>query len=136
MVIAFALAPLSAPIACAIAMVADTLVRVVIGATSMPSARSVLDLLLAVGAVGVPLAYAGAILGGVPAYLIFRRLGIITRWTVWLGAAVIGTVIAVLLQPHLRGDLFSLPFPWWVGAAIGIVAAEVFWRLLAMPNDR
>jgi hypothetical protein len=133
---AFALAPLSAPIACAIALVADTLVRAIFGSTSMPSARSVFDLLLAVGTVGVPLAYAGAIVGGVPAYLVFRRLGIIRRWTVWLGAAVIGTVIAVLLQPQLRGDLFSLPFPWWVGAAIGLVVAEVFWRLLAMPNER
>ena len=133
---AFALSPLAAPVTCAVALVADTLVRAMVGATSMPSARSVLDLLLAVGTIGVPLAYGAALVGGVPLFFILRRLALVTRWTLWIGAAIIGAALAFVIESQLRGDLFSIPFPWWVGAAIGIVTAEVFWRLLAMPNDQ
>lgn len=132
---AFLLAPLAAPIACAAALVADMLVRGLAGTASPPSATAVLELIGVVGMVGAPLAYGAALLVGVPVFLVLRRFDAITRWTVWLGAAVIGAVIAVFLQPRLRGELFSVPFPWWVGAALGLVAAEVFWQLLAVPND-
>ena len=132
---AFLLAPLAAPVACAAALVADMLVRGLAGTASPPSATAVLELIGVVGMVGAPLAYGAALLIGVPVFLVLGRFHAITRWTVWLGAAVIGAVIAVFLQPRLRGELFSLPFPWWVGAALGLVAAEVFWRLLAVPND-
>ena len=132
---AFLLAPLAAPVACAAALVADMLVRGLAGTASPPSATAVLELIGVVGMVGAPLAYGAALLIGVPVFLVLGRFHAITRWTVWLGAAVIGAVIAVFLQPRLRGELFSVPFPWWVGAALGLVAAEVFWRLLAVPND-
>ena len=132
---AFLLAPLAAPVACAAALVADMLVRGLAGTASPPSATAVLELIGVVGMVGAPLAYGAALLVGVPVFLVLRRFDAITRWTVWLGGAVIGAAIAVFLQPRLRGELFSLPFPWWVGAALGLVAAEVFWRLLAVPND-
>ena len=133
---AFALAPLAAPIACAAALLADMLVRSLLGNGASPSARSAFDLVVAVGTIGAPLAYGAALIVGAPLYLVLRRFGAVTRWTVWFGAAVIGAVIALFLQPRLRGDLFSVPFPWWVGAALALVSAEVFWRLLALPNDR
>ena len=132
---AFLLAPLAAPVACAAALVADMLVRGLAGTASPPSATAVLELIGVVGMVGAPLAYGAALLIGVPVFLVLGRFHAITRWTVWLGGAVIGAAIAVFLQPRLRGELFSVPFPWWVGAALGLVAAEVFWQLLAVPND-
>ena len=105
-----------------------------VGTDSAPSVGSALELVMVVGMVGAPVAYGAAFLIGGPMYLVLRRFDLLSRWTVWLGAAVIGAVIAELLQPRLRGDLFALPFPWWVGAALALVSAEVFWRLLALPN--
>jgi hypothetical protein len=136
---AFLLAPLAAPIACVAALLADGIVRSLSGNGPSPSARSALDLVMAVGTIGVPLAYGAAWLVGAPLYFLLRRFDAVTRWTVWIGAAVIGAVIALFLEPRLRGDLFSLPFPWWVGAALALVSAELFWRLLGvrdgLPND-
>jgi hypothetical protein len=132
---AFLLAPLAAPAACALALLADTIVRGLIGSSSPPSARSSFELVMAVGTIGVPLAYGAALLVGAPLYVVLRRFGAVTRWTVWLGAAAIGAVLALFLEPRLHGDLFSLPFPWWVGAALGLVSGEAFWRLLAAPNE-
>jgi hypothetical protein len=131
---AFLLAPLAAPIACAAALLVDTIVRGMVGNESPPSVGSALELVMVVGMVGAPLAYGAALLIGAPLYVVLRRSGFLTRWTVWLGAAVIGAIVAQLLQPHLRGDLFAVPFPWWVGAALALVSAEVFWRLLAAPD--
>ena len=128
------LAPLAAPVACFAALLADTFIRSLVGTDATLSVGSALELVTVVGMVGVPLAYGAALLAGAPLYLVLRRVGALTRWTVWLGAAAIGTVVAQLLEPRLRGDLFALPFPWWVGAALALVSAEVFWRLLALPH--
>ena len=124
---AFLLAPLAAPIAYAVTLLGGTLV----GRGSMPSARSAFDIVLAVFAAGVPLAYAAALVAGGPIYLLLRRFGLVHRGTLWSAGAAIGTTVALLIAPLLRGDLFSIRFPWWAGALLGVVSADVFLRLLA-----
>lgn len=89
------------------------------------------DLVIAVAWVGVPLAYAAALIGGAPTYFLLRRFGAVTAWTLWVAGAVIGSLVALLIRPMLRGDLFSLDFPWWAGALLGAISAEVFRRLIA-----
>ena len=97
---------------------------------SLPSLRAAADLLLAVAAVGIPVAYGAAFVAGAPLYLLLRQFGVLGRWTLWLSGGSIGVVVAWALAPRLRGDLFSIPFPWWAGLLLGVVSAEAFWRLL------
>ena len=131
LVLAFAFAPLAAPVTCIALLFADALTRATFGSESFPSAASAAELVLTVGATGIPVAYAAALIAGAPVYALLRRLGVLSRWTLWLTGGVIGAVVAVLLAPSLHGALFSIPFPWWAGALLGLVSAETFWRLLA-----
>jgi hypothetical protein len=123
---AFLVAPLVAPITCAAALVLGELVS----QGSIPSARSAFSLVLGVFAVGAPLAYAAALVAGWPVYALLRRFGAVHRWTMWLGGAAIGAGVALLLAPLLRGELFSIPFPWWAGGLLGVATAETFWRIV------
>jgi hypothetical protein len=91
---------------------------------------SAIELSLVVAAIGVPVAYAAAILGAVPVYVMLRRLGAVSPLTLWVSGAAIGSVVAVLLAPQLKSELFSIPFPLWAGALLGLLCAEVFRRLL------
>ena len=124
LLIAFLVAPLAAPIAFIVAAIIVQLLGP--GGMSAVSAR---DLAVAVIAVGAPLAYLATLAVGAPTYFVLRALRMVRRWTIWLGAALIGAGVALALSPHLAGDLFSIPFPWWLGALIGVVSAEVFWRM-------
>jgi hypothetical protein len=105
---------------------AITISRAVFGSHAMGALG---DLVIAVAWIGVPIAYAAMLGGGAPAYFLLRRFGVVAAWTLWLAGAVIGVVVAWLIRPSLRGDLFSIPFPWWVGALLGVVSAEAFRRL-------
>jgi hypothetical protein len=131
LVLAFLVAPLAAPIAYLVAVIVVQL----FGPGGM-SAMSVRDLAIAVFAVGAPLAYAATLVVGAPTYLALRALGIVRRWTIVLGAALIGAGVALAMSPHLLGDLFSIKFPWWLGALIGVVSAEVWWRVQGEPVNR
>ena len=42
----------------------------------------------------------------------------------------VGCIVSFGLAPYLRGELFSILFPWWAGSLLGITSAEVCWRLL------
>jgi len=81
-------------------------------------------------ALGGTLAYGATVLVGLPLFLVLRRFGLVSRLTVWPTAGVIGSAVAVLLAPSLRGDLFSIRFHWWTGALLGVLSAEVFLQLL------
>jgi hypothetical protein len=129
LLLAFLLAPLAAPLS----YIVGTLV-VGVAREGHVSALSALDLLIGVFTLGAPCAYVAALVVGAPAYLVLRRLGLLSRWTAWLGGAAIGAAGALALAPYLRGDLFSIRFPWWVAALLGLVSAEVFWRLQAVPE--
>ena len=132
---AFLVAPLAAPAAYALGVLVVMFARAAFGSTGSNSTRGAADLVKGVAMVGVPIAYCAILLGGVPLYALLRHRGAVTRWNLWAGAATIGTVVALLLAPALKGDLFSIPFPWWVGTALGIVSAEAFWRLLRVRSD-
>jgi hypothetical protein len=132
---AFLISPLAAPVAYEAVLVGMTLTGVVTrsGSTSLSSLG---DLLAVVAAVGLPTAYAAAWLGGIPAYFILRRIGLITPVTLWIGGTIIGASTALLLAPHLRGELFSIRFPVWAGSLLGLLSAEVFRRLLSVGHTR
>jgi hypothetical protein len=127
LLLAFLIAPLGAPVA----FVVGTFVVELFRRGTPMSAFAVLDLVIGVFTLGAPCAYVAAIVVGAPTYFVLRRLGLLNRWTVWLGGAAIGAAGAAVLAPYLRGDLFSIIFPWWVAALLGLVSAELFWRLQA-----
>jgi hypothetical protein len=83
LVIAFLVAPLAAPVA----YVLGTLLIGFFKAGPALTARSTLDLLIGVFTLGAPSAYFAALGVGVPTYFVLRRLGVLTRWTMWLGGA-------------------------------------------------
>jgi len=129
LLVAFLVAPLAAPVA----YVLGTLVVELFRRGKAPSALSTLDLLIGVFTLGAPCAYVAALVAGAPIYFVLRRLGLLSRVTVWLGGAAIGAAGALALAPYLRGDPFSIRFPWWVAALLGLASAEVFWRMQSVP---
>ena len=129
LLLAFLVAPLAAPVA----YVLGTLMVELFRRGKAPSALSILDLLIGVFTLGAPCAYVAALVAGVPIYFVLRRLGLLSRVTVWLGGAAIGAAGALALAPYLRGELFSIRFPWWVAALLGLASAEVFWRMQSVP---
>ena len=124
------IAPLAAPVACAVALVGVSVAQGLFGRASLPSPAAAFDLVVGVFAVGTPLAYAGALLVGMPAVLALRRCGLLSRWALWAVGGCLGCVVSFGLAPYLRGELFSVLFPWWAGSFLGITSAEVCWRLL------
>ncbi|PYP79823.1 MAG: hypothetical protein DMD35_06825 [Gemmatimonadetes bacterium] len=123
LLVAFLVAPLAAPIA----YVLGTLTVESFAHRSTPSVSSALDLVIGVFTLGAPCAYLAALVVGAPIYFVLRRLGLLNRGTIWLAGAAIGAAGALVLAPYLRGDPFSIRFPWWVAALLGLVSAEVFW---------
>ena len=129
LLLAFLIAPLAAPTA----FVLTALAVEMMGSSSTPSVRAAFSLAFAVFAVGAPVAFVATLVAGAPTYFALLTLGLVRRWTVWLGAAAIGAGVAMALSPRLAGDLFSVELPWWAGALLGMVSAEVFWRVRGMP---
>ena len=125
LLLAFLVAPLAAPVAYVLA----TLGVQLLGSGSAPSMQSAVDLVIGVFVLGAPTAYAAALLVGVPTYFVLRKLGRVSRWTLWLAGAAIGAAGAATLTPWLRGAPFSINFPWWTGALLGVASAEVFWSV-------
>ncbi|HKH91197.1 MAG TPA: hypothetical protein VKA54_05290 [Gemmatimonadaceae bacterium] len=132
LLLAFLVAPLAAPAAFVLTAVGVEM----IGSSATPSVQSAFSLALGVFAVGGPVAYAATLAVGAPIYFVLRALGLVRRWTVWLGAAIIGAAVAMALSPRLAGDLFSVKLPWWAGALLGVVSAEAFWRLGEVDRPR
>jgi hypothetical protein len=125
LLLAFLVAPLAAPVA----YVLGTLAIGFFTRGTTLKALSALDLVIGVFTLGAPSAYVATLVLGVPIYFMLRRFGLLTRWTIWLAGAAIGAVGALVLAPYLRGDLFSIRFPWWVAALLGLVSAEAFWQM-------
>lgn len=125
LLLAFLVAPLAAPVAYVLGTLA---VELVVRDRSL-SLLSTLDLLIGVFTLGAPCAYVAALVVGAPTYFVLGRLGLLSRWTLWLAGALIGAVGALALAPYLQGDPFSIRFPFWVAALLGLVSAEVFWMI-------
>ena len=128
------IAPLAAPVACVVALLDVSVANAVFRQASLPTPAAAFDVVIGVFAVGTPLAYAAALLVGLPAVLILRRGGLLSRWTLWAVGGCLGTVVSFGSAPYLRGELFSIPFPWWAGSLLGITSAEACWRLLPRPQ--
>jgi hypothetical protein len=128
---ALLIAPLTAPAAYAAFLVAMMLSRVAFGSASSSSLSGIGELVLAVAALGVPLAYGAAFLAGAPIYLVLRRRGVVAPQALWIVGAMIGALVALLLAPQLRGEPVSIRFPWWTGSLLGVLSAEVFRRFLS-----
>ena len=127
---AFLLAPLAAPLGYWLGLLLWGVVEAGADRNAMPGGiGGALRLLGYVLAVGAPIAYGTTLVGGVPVYLALRRLGRLGRLPLWIGGATLGAVVALLLAPSLRSELFSIPFPWWTGVALGVLVAELFRRL-------
>lgn len=85
--------------------------------------------------VGAPIAYAAALVASVPAIWLVRRR---SRWALGLLlmlGGLVGLVTALVLRPHLRGELFSIILPPLAGLVLGALSAGVFWWLAARPAD-
>jgi hypothetical protein len=128
---AFLVAPLAAPAGYSAGLALLGLTGVLAGRASIPSIGSLVDVAGMIAAIGVPVAYAAAFVGAAPVYFVLRRLGIVSTLTLLMTGTTIGVVVAVLLAPRLKGELFSIPFPIWVGALLGLLCADVFRRLLS-----
>jgi hypothetical protein len=86
-------------------------------------------------AAGAPIAYLAMATAGLPTYLALRHAGLARRLPLWMAGGAVGATVAWLLGPSLKGELFSIPFPAWAGATLGMLTCEVFWRLLAWRGD-
>ena len=127
---AFLLAPLAAPLGYWLGLLVwGGIVAARRGEQSAPTMHGALHVLGLSLAMGAPVAYATALVGGLPVYLALKRAGWLGRAPLWIAGAALGWIVARLMAPSLRGELFSIPFPPWSGAALGVVVAEVFWRL-------
>ena len=125
---AFLLAPLTAPAVYAAALIVVGVVRSIQGRGSF-SVGGVVAVLGLVAMVGVPVAYVATLAAGLPMYLLLRRLGMVSGLVMAIVGATIGVAAAIIIQPQVRGEMISFPFPIWVGAVLGLLSAEVFRRL-------
>ena len=102
-----------------------------------PSLADLLRPLPVVLLVGAPVAWATA-LAGLPVYLAVRagaaggRLdGVPPVILLLLASAGLGAAVAWLMGPQLRGELFSIPFPPWAGALLGVAVGATFLRMVS-----
>jgi hypothetical protein len=128
---AFLIAPLAAPVWFWIqAMVTALLDPQFRGGTLTGAGQA----LVIVMAFGTPIAYLTALLAVGPALWWLRQH---TGGTAAFGCAVIGVTlgaaVAKVIEPSLRGELFSIPLSPIVGAECGAAAAVVFWLLARRP---
>src|SRR5260221_3245415 len=74
-----------------------------------------------------PVAYAATLALGLPALWLVRRLWRLTLATTVAVGLVVGSGVAAVLAPNVRGELVSVPLPLWSGALLGAPAAGVWW---------
>ena len=80
-------------------------------------------------AFATPVAYAATLALGLPALWLVRHLWRLTLATAVVVGLVVGSGVAAVLEPHLRGELVSAPLPVWSGALLGAAAAAAWWAL-------
>ncbi|HET7456822.1 MAG TPA: hypothetical protein VFJ74_04140 [Gemmatimonadaceae bacterium] len=134
-------APLVAPVAYWIGLTTFGLARVLTRPDQyghLPSLRQILWPLGFILTVGAPIAWATAAVAGLPAYLVVRgdataavALGTGRRAALLAVGALLGAVVAQLMKPQLKGELFSIPFPPWAGALLGLAVAATFLWMVA-----
>lgn len=129
---AFLVAPLAAPLAYALGLLTVSVVGAWQGRGTMPTAHGVLEIVGLSFMLGAPLSYGVTLVAGAAVVLWVRRgHHVRRRYLLVLGAA-LGCAVAFAIAPQIRGDLFTIPFPWWAGALLGTLSAELFWRFLPL----
>ncbi len=78
---------------------------------------------------GAPVAYVATVALGLPALWLLRRFGPLTAERTVAVGLLVGLVVAIILEPQLRGDLISVPMPPWAGIVMGAASAAVWWLL-------
>ncbi|HET7188478.1 MAG TPA: hypothetical protein VFI52_09995 [Gemmatimonadaceae bacterium] len=127
---AFLVAPLGAPLAYALGLLATSVFGASQGRGTMPTAHGVLEIVGLSFMLGAPLSYGVTFIAGAAIVLWMRRGRRVRRPALLALGAALGCVVAFAIAPQLRGDLFTIPFPWWTGALLGALTAELFWRFL------
>lgn len=129
---AFLVAPLGAPLAYALGFLAVSVVGALQGRGTMPTARGVLEIVGLSFMVGAPLSYGVTFVAGAAVVLWMRRSHRVRRPLLLAIGAALGCGVAFAIAPQIRGDLFTIPFPWWTGALLGTLTAGLSWRLLPL----
>lgn len=133
---AFLVAPLGAPLAYALGLLMMSVVGAWQGRGTMPTAHGVLEIVGLSLMLGAPLSYGVTLVGGAAVVLWLRRGHRVRRPAVLALGAGLGCVVAFAIAPQIRGDLFTIPFPWWTGALLGTLTAELFGRFLPLFDPR
>lgn len=128
LVAAALLSPLVAPITYSVGLIAAKLSLSALE-REHASLRDATELVVGAYLVGAPVTYAVTLLVALPVVLWLRHVGRFTLGPVLALGAVAGALTALALAPRLHGEMFSVPFPWWAGVAVGLVCASVFWKL-------
>jgi hypothetical protein len=124
---AFLVAPLAAPLVYWVTSLASAFAD---SARRNAAFHSLMSSFAVVMAFGSAVAYAVTLVfGGVVYWLLARDRPLPLAPTLIVGA-VAGFVTAILLQPQLRGELFSIPLGPVRGAVMGLASALVFWWFL------
>ena len=123
---AFLVAPLTAPVLYWVTSVGSALADPNRRHAALQNPLMSLVMVLAFGA---PIAYAATIVFGVPVYWLLDRRNALRAVPIVATGAVAGLVTALVVDPQLRGELFSIPLGPWRGIALGAATAVVFWWL-------
>jgi hypothetical protein len=123
---AFLLAPLVVPLLYWAEMLGEAAIDPYRRGRIDPNAWGSLELSLAFGG---PVAYAAALLVGVPAYRLLRRTPAFRAEVFVALGAVTGVLVAWALAPWLLGGLFSIRLGVLRGGLLGAAAAVVWWYL-------
>jgi len=88
----------------------------------------------AVMAFGAPISYAATFAFGGPAYVLLGRRNALRLGPIVLVGTFAGLITALVVQPQLRGDLFSVSLGPLHGLTLGGASAFVFWWCLRFPT--
>jgi hypothetical protein len=118
-----------------------------IGATAMGASSSLLSI-PASGYIfvtfiwflhGVVVAYPATLFIGIPGYLIYKMLGLVSFKSYAVGGAALGTLSPLLLMP-VFGVPETLNFNLWIfviGGVFGFITSTTFWYLsVRNPNNQ
>jgi len=84
----------------------------------------------AVMAFGAPISYAATFAFGGPSYVLLGRHNALRLGPIMLIGTLAGLITALVVQPQLRGELFSVSLGPLRGVTLGGASAFVFWWCL------
>ncbi|MBX9928373.1 MAG: hypothetical protein K2X99_05600 [Gemmatimonadaceae bacterium] len=85
--------------------------------------------LMIIVAVGGPIAFATALLWGVPILYVLGRLGQLRATTVVVAGAVGGALVSLLFSELQQGSLFRVRMPLPLSVLLGMLAGGAWWSV-------